>query len=447
MASFIHRDSPPIVLVVDDNPTNLAVLTEALAGAGFDTAVATNGQDAIEQIRYEPPQLVLLDVMMPGINGFETCQRLKAMPATQDVPIIFMTALDDTAHKVRAFSLGAVDYVVKPLQQEEVLARVKVHLQVQHLTRTLEQQNQQLRSLTGQLETKVEQQTVQLNRAQVQLIQQEKLSMLGQLMAGVAHEINNPLSCLAGNIPPIQNYVADMAEILNLYQQQPGPMPAEIAAVVEAVDLPFILQDLPKLLTSMQVSTARIKEISQSLRRFARADADTPVPTDLHQGLESTLLILQHRLRGNGDRPTIAIHRDYGTLPLVTCYPGPINQVFMNVLANAIDAFDEGGGPDEPPEITIATRQSDPQFVEICITDNGPGIPPAVRDLLFDPQFTTKPVNKGTGLGLAISHQIVVDQHGGTLQCDSDPSGGATFTVTLPLVIQGIPTPQAPVHA
>lgn len=201
-------DFTPLILIVDDNPTNLAVLTEALAEAGYDIAVATSGEDAIEQINYERPSLVLLDVMMPGsIDGFETCRQLKETPATQDLPIIFMTALNDTEHKVKGFSLGAVDYVVKPLQQEEVLARVKVQLQVQQLTQAQAQQNHQLQALTARLESTVQAQTVQLNQAQVRLIQQEKLSTLGQLLAGVAHEINNPLSCLTGNITPVQTYM------------------------------------------------------------------------------------------------------------------------------------------------------------------------------------------------------------------------------------------------
>jgi two-component system NtrC family sensor kinase len=431
-------DSTPLILIVDDNPTNLAVLTEALAEAGYDIAVATNGEDAIEQINYELPSLVLLDVMMPGgIDGFETCRQLKQSPVTEDLPIIFMTALNDTEHKVKGFALGAVDYVVKPFQQEEVLARVKVQLQVQQLNQALAQQNHQLQALTAQLEATVQAQTVQLNQAQVRLIQQEKLSTLGELLAGVAHEINNPLGCLTGNITPAQTYVADLVAILDLYQQQPGQPSAEIQAVMEEVEFDFLLDDLPKLLTSMRVSAGRIQAISQSLRRFARADTAFSVPTNLHDGLESTLLILQHRLKVNGDRPAIAIHRRYGDLPLVTCYPGPINQVFMNLLANAIDAFEDCPTLLAPPEITITTRQLTTDQVEVRITDNGPGIAPDACDRLFEPQFTTKPAHKGTGLGLAISRQIVVDQHGGDIRCESTPVGGATFIVTLPTTQAG----------
>lgn len=430
----MKTDSPPLVLIVDDNPTNLAVLTQALADAGYDTAVATSGEGAIEQIGYEPPDLILLDVMMPpGIDGFETCDRLKKNPTTQHLPIIFMTALNDTSQKVRGFSLGAVDYITKPFQQEEVLARVKVHVQVQQLTQTLEAQNRQLKALTDNLETTVEKRTAQLRQAQVRLIQQEKLSMLGQLVAGVAHEINNPLSCLTGNLNPAKDYVADLVHILELYQQHYPEAAPEIEAAIAAADLPFILSDLPALLNSMQLGAERIRDISTSLRNFTRADTASRVVADLHQGLESTLLILQHRLKANGDRPAIAIHKNYGDIPAVECYPGPINQVFMNLIANAIDAFEDKAAIQANPEIQITTLPHLDQWVEVRIRDNGPGIDAAIRDRIFDPQFTTKPVNKGTGLGLSISQQIIVEQHGGRILCDSAPGQGTTFILQLPM--------------
>ncbi|MEM8543858.1 MAG: hybrid sensor histidine kinase/response regulator [Cyanobacteria bacterium P01_H01_bin.119] len=422
-----------LILIVDDNPTNLAVLTEALADTGYETAVATSGEEAIEQIDYEPPDLILLDVMMPpGIDGFETCRRIKAAAHTQHLPIIFMTALTDTAQKVKGFSLGAADYITKPFQQAEVIARVQAQLKIQQLTQTLAQQNQTLQTLSSQLEHKVEARTAELQRAQVQMIQQEKFSTLGQLLAGVAHDINNPLSCLTGNITPAKDYIQDLIQIVRLYQQHCDTIIPEVETLAEEADLEFLIEDLPKLLESMNLGVSRIREISNSLRHFARADMASHMPTDLHQGLDNTLVILQHRIRATDSRSAIAVEKRYGNLPQVNCFPGPINQVFMNLLANAIDAFDEGLSSITTPQI-ILTTQLVGNGVEITVQDNARGIEPAICDRLFDPQFTTKPIGKGTGLGLAISRQIVEEQHSGRLICESQPGAGTMFRVCLPI--------------
>ncbi|XHX76035.1 MAG: sensor histidine kinase [Stenomitos frigidus ULC029] len=449
----MNTSETSVILVVDDNPTNLEVLSETLMASGFEVGVATSGEGALQQIAYTPPDLVLLDVMMPGIDGFETCRRLKADSALQAIPVIFMTALSDPVDKVKGLALGAVDYITKPFQQEEVLARVKVQLQLRQLTKVLEQQNVQLKQLTENLEQKVEERSLALQQAQLQLVQTEKLSSLGQLVAGVAHEINNPVGCIASNVAPAKEYVADITRLVRLYQQYyPNPLPA-IAAEAEAIDLEFALEDLPKILNSMASGATRIRDISVSLRNFSRSDTATPVLADLHDGLDSTLLILHHRLKAEGSRPEIKVMKQYGDIPLIECYPGQLNQVFMNILGNAIEALEEGlinavplldshqisetasfnGAPCHlKPMIQIQTEMVSPHSVRICIADNGPGIPASVQHRLFDPFFTTKSVGKGTGLGMSISRQIITEKHQGNIHCLSEPGKGAEFIIDLP---------------
>lgn len=429
MSSTLNSET---ILIVDDNPTNLDVLSEALALADLDVAVATSGEAALKQLKYVPPSLILLDVMMPGINGFETCERLKADPTTQDIPIIFMTALADPIDKVRGFSLGAVDYITKPFQQEEVLARVRTHLKLRQLTQTLEQQ---VADRTAALSQSLQ----DLKQAHVQLINSEKMSMLGNLMAGVAHEINNPVGCLNGNITPARNYIEDLFHLLELYQAQfPDPGPEIIEEIAE-MDLDYVRDDLPKLIDSMALGINRIKEISASLRTFVRADTDEKIDFDLHEGLNSAVLILRHRLKANEHHPAIDVKTDYGSLPLVHCFPGQLNQVFINLLANAIDAIDEANRgktfaeiKENPRGITIRTEAQSHQIV-VAIGDQGNGMTPEIQARIFDHLFTTKAVGQGTGLGLSIAHQIIVEKHRGSITCESELGQGTTFAITLPI--------------
>ncbi|NEO51805.1 MAG: hybrid sensor histidine kinase/response regulator [Okeania sp. SIO3B5] len=414
----------PFILIVDDNSTNLSVLSKALKAEGYKVRMAADGEDALSQVQRHHPDLILLDIEMPKIDGFETCSRLQANQATKGIPVIFMTALADTESKVKGLSLGAVDYITKPFEEAEVLARVKVHWRLKRLTDTLEQQ--------------VNERTQALQKAQVQLVQQEKLSALGQLVAGVAHEINNPIGSIVGNVSFTQDYINNLFGIIDLYRDkfpQPG---AEIEEELEASDLDYIREDLPKLVNSMKDASDRIKSISKSLRIFSRADSDTKRPFNLHEGINSTILILRHRLKGNKNRSAIEIFTDYGNIPEITCFPGQLNQVFMNILANAIDALDESeGGRDTeiqaaPHRITIKTQLVDEQ-VQITIADNGKGMSEEVKAKIFEHLFTTKGIDKGTGLGLAIARQIVVEKHGGIIKVNSKWGEGTEFIITLPI--------------
>nr|WP_242054549.1 response regulator [Nostoc sp. FACHB-190] len=420
------------VLVVDDNPTNLSVLRQVLKEAGFQVRLAEDGKSAIEQVNLAPPILILLDVQMPVMDGFETCSRLKDNPKTRDIPVIFTTALSDIGNKLKGLSLGAVDYITKPFEQQEVLARVMLHWRMHKLT-------QKLQHLTETLEEQVAERTASLQQAQIRLVQQEKLSTLGELVAGVAHEINNPIGCLINNIPAAKEHVTALLQALELYQSEVKQPSESLQQSLEDLDIEFVAEDLPKLLGSMHLSTDRIKEISLALRTFSRMDNTSKIPFDLHQGLDSTLLILQHRLKALGERPAIQVIKQYGVLPLVECYPGQINQVFMNILANAIDALEEfnhGRSFNEiktnPNQITITTTMID-KFVKIMIADNGNGMNEEVKQKIFDHSFTTKGIGKGTGLGLAIAHQIVVEKHKGNIDVYSQLGCGTTFVLTLPI--------------
>ncbi|MEM7066171.1 MAG: PAS domain S-box protein [Cyanobacteria bacterium P01_B01_bin.77] len=334
--------------------------------------------------------------------------------------------------------ISCIHQTIRPWLKDElallkaVVAQLEIALHQGHLLAQSQSRSQELEVLLTQLQ-----------KTQSQLVQSEKMSSLGQMVAGVAHEINNPVSFIYGNLTHAKDYTQDLVHLVDSYQRHyPEAHPA-IQTTIDNIELEFLKQDLPKLFQSMEVGTERIREIIKSLRMFSRLDEADIKQVDLHDGIDSTLTILQTRLRAQPWRPQIQVIKEYGNLPQIECYAGQLNQVFMNLLSNAVDALEERDHDRTwqqmeaiPSTIEIRTRllgQLTPPAIAIAIIDNGPGIAQQVSDHLFNPFFTTKPVGKGTGLGLSISYQIITETHGGTITYDSTLGQGTTFTITLPI--------------
>ncbi|MGG6296759.1 ATP-binding protein [Leptolyngbya sp. AN02str] len=343
-----------------------------------------------------------------------------------------------------AIAQGNLNQQIEPTGIAELEA---VRASFNHMAQQLRDSFAELETNNAELENRVAARTEELSQAlvdlrqtQSKLIQNEKMSSLGQLVAGVAHEINNPVNFIRGNLNHAQEYTNSLLHLIQLYRRElPHPSP-QLQHEIEDVDLEFLCEDFPNLLTSMTVGADRIQEIIKSLRNFSRLDEADIKSVNIHEGIDSTLMILQNRLKSTGDRAGILIQKHYGDLPLVECYPGQLNQVFMNLLSNAIDAIEEHhvrrkASHEPSPSISIFTKLIEADCIEIRIADTGTGIDPSICDKLFDPFFTTKPVGKGTGLGLSISYQIVVEKHGGNMYCQSNPGQGTEFVVQLPIQV------------
>lgn len=636
----ITQTSLPLadLLVVDDTPDNLRLLSTMLNEQGYKVRKVMNGALAIRVVLQAPPDLILLDINMPQMNGYEVCKQLKANPETSEIPVIFLSALDDASDKVKAFAVGGADYITKPFQVTEVLARVENQLRMRTLSQQLSQQNTQLQqeikerqqaeaaliesaiklrkqnqilmeiarnpalnqgnlnvalkeiteataynldvervsvwlfdSTTTKLQcvdlfdlnlnqhsTGIELpiseypvyfnallenqaivveetltdlrteelataywvplnisstidepirlggQTVgvlcveqvgesdywtpedqnfvrsiadlvslalearerhraearerekalaleltleELKKTQTQLIQTEKMSSLGQIVAGVAHEINNPVSFIYGNLVPARQYFKDLIQLIEVYKKNyPEPI-EEVQQLISEIDLDFLATDCHNLMNSMQVGAERIQEIVSSLQIFSRQTKSELKAVDIHEGIDHMLLILQHRLNAKTDGYRIEVIKNYSELPKVTCYASQLNQVFMNILNNAIDALEN---QQSPRVITICTKvinsldlqeesvnktNSLPKFVSISITDNGIGMDKDTLAKIFDPFYTKKPVGSGTGLGLSISYEIVVEKHQGKLHFVSASKQGTECIIEIPVRI------------
>lgn len=416
------------ILVVDDTPANLQLLTEMLSQSGYKVRILPDSSLVLKSVITNPPDLILLDILMPKIDGYQVCQSLKANPITKDIPVIFISALSEGFDKVKAFAVGGVDYITKPFLPEEVIARIENQLR-------LKAQEKQLVENSKQLELTLK----ELQLTQAQLIQTEKMLSLGRMVAGVAHEINNPINFIFGNLTYVRQYFQNLMRLIELYQQTyPNPTP-EIQDLSEEIELGFLGKDWLNLTNSMEVGAKRIQKIVASLRLFSRLDETPLKAVDLNESIDLTLLLLQHRLKSRGNKCQIKAIKDYGELPKINCYASQLNQVFSHLLNNAIDALEERGS--EMPTITIRTEikhqdnSGNSPHAVIKIADNGLGISEDILPQIFDPFFTTKPVGSGTGLGLSICHQIVVEKHKGKISCISVPGEGTEFIVEIPSTV------------
>ncbi len=432
------------VLLIDDQPIVAESIRRLLASeTDIELHYCSNAQQAISSAIDLQPTVILQDLVMPETDGLMLVKFLRTEPATHHIPIIVLSNRDESTVKAEAFATGANDYLVKIPDPIEFVARLRYHsaaygnlLKRQEAEATLAYNHELERRVTERT-TELESALERLKLTQAQLIQEEKMAGLGQLVAGVAHEINNPVNFIYGNLKPAEQYAQELLDLIAIYQQE-YPHPANtIQTVLDDIDLDFLAEDFKKLIKSLRIGAKRLHEIVQALRTFSRLDEAEKKAVDIHDGIESTLLILGSKLK------SIRVVKAYSDCPEITCLSGQLNQVFTNIIANAADALTEkqasladNGNPTAPesykPEIRIQTRSMSADWVEISIVDNGPGIPQDILNKVFDPFFTTKPVGLGTGLGLSVSYQIIVDKHGGKLKCHSQAGEGTTFIIELP---------------
>lgn len=385
----------------------------------FELLFASNGKEALEILKSDRSvAMVATDINMPEMDGITLLAKIAEIDPT--IKTIVMSAYSDWQNIRNAMHCGAFDFITKPIDFEDLVITI---------FRTLEQVQQVRENLN------------KLQQAQLLLIQSEKMSTLGQLVAGVAHEINNPIGFLSGNIEQATEAINDLIHHLQLYQEKYPDPGSDIEQNAENIDLEYLLSDLPDMLSSMKMGAERIRNISNSLRTFYRGDTGDKVLANIHEGIDSTLTILQHRLKANNERPAIQTLKDYGDIPLLKCYQGKLNQVFMNLLVNAIDSLEESNQGKSFNEINAAPNiiaiktelsQDEPSVV-IKIKDNGKGMSDEIKSKIFEHFFTTKSIGKGTGLGLSISRQIVEEAHGGSLTCTSTEGEGSEFAIALPI--------------
>ncbi|MGL4503819.1 MAG: ATP-binding protein [Planktothrix sp.] len=462
------------ILIIDNRSIDLHILLDLLSQKRVNLWSVNLDKSAVSMEESSLADLIFIAVSMPGENEFLFCQQLQS--SGLNIPIILITNSQEKETIKTWLSLGVMDYLFTCLETEEFLLKVTNYFRMAEARKEIRQsydllqeqleieikEKLQIEKINHQLEMAVESSAQalkisiaesennkialehclnQIKIIQTQLVNNEKMSILGQMLAGIAHEINNPVNFIYGNLAYVQEYTDNLLNIFELYQRYYSNPHPVIKQQVEAVELNFILEDLPKMLESMQVGAERIREIVLSLRSFARQDDSKMKATNLHEGIDSTLMILQNRLKRKQDHPAIHVVKEYSSsLPLVECYGGEMNQVFMNILANAIDAIEENNQQKNieelqinPGRILIKTDIINDHNVTIKISDNAGGMAEEILNNLFEPFFTTKPVGKGTGIGLSICKNIVMEKHQGSLQCISTPGEGTEFIIEIPI--------------
>ncbi|MEH1793052.1 ATP-binding protein [Nostoc sp.] len=440
------------------------VLPEPLLLVSGDGQLLATNQPVAEILglrRQELPGRMLFELVTQSTE--DVVKYLQACSSSRAMVIGSLTLRNNDGQMLICRSQGAVIQPWSPESSALILLRLEnrtlasnnfllLNQKIDELAKEVQRRKEAeeaLKEANQELEIRVEERTnalqetlKELQLTQTQLIQAEKMSSLGQMIAGIAHEINNPVSFIHGNLHHAQKYTHDLLKLVEIYQQV-CPNTPEIQQELEEIDLEFLIQDIAKLFQSMTVGTERIQEIVKSLRNFSRLDEAELKQVNIHEGIDSALMILEHRLQARHEYPEIQVIKKYSQLPNVICYPGQLNQVFLNILANAIDALealaansqitDNQKQINNHPKIKIKTQVIDEKWIAISIADNGLGIDEQVHSKVFDPFFTTKPVGKGTGLGLSVSYQIIVEKHGGQLSCFSVLGKGAEFVIKIPI--------------
>ncbi|OGR37037.1 MAG: hypothetical protein A2051_08665 [Desulfovibrionales bacterium GWA2_65_9] len=406
------------MLVVDDVPENVHELLEVLKD-DYSIMVATSGPKALETLQGPvTPDLILLDIIMPGLDGYEVCRRIKALPVGRRIPVIFVTGADATENKVKGFAVGGADYITKPFDIDEVRARVRTHLELLGAQNELERRNSALNDAL-----------LQLKNAQSQLVVSEKMAALGVLAAGVAHEINNPVNFVKTSCHSLERDIQDLVAALSFCQDRLGQ--GEQAALEEykqRTDHAITMRELPELFAHIFGGLQRTEEIVRSLRSFARTDDTLSNAIDLREVADAVLVMLRPRYEKH-----IQVIKNYAPLPAIRGNIGKLSQVLINILSNAIDAVEAQGDP-ERLRVTVTTemrRRDGKDYAVLHVSDMGIGISADIADRIFDPFFTTKPVGQGTGLGLFICRNLI-QEHKGFLEVAHPEGQGATFSIVLP---------------
>ncbi len=387
--------SSALILIVDDSPFNSQVLGDILSKYGYRLATAKNGLEALDYVNKKLPDLILLDIMMPEMDGFETCIKLKRNKATRKIPVLFITALSDTSDKIKAFEAGAIDYIIKPFAEQEVLARVNVNI--------------------GR------------KRAEEALRQSEKMASLGQLVAGIAHEINNPINFIISGINSLKDRFDNIVFLLDKYNELEETYNIdlslfldEIRSIKSKMSYHETMEDMQTLFLTITEGSDRTTSIIRGLKEYSRTRNKEIINIDINEYIESILILLYNQFK---DR--IEIKKEYCSDPIIECHPGQMNQVLMNILVNAIQSIEDRG-------IIKIRTEKEKNNLNISISDTGKGIPQEVTSKVFEPFFTTKGVGGGTGLGLSITYEII-QNHQGDIDIESEPGKGTLVQIKLPV--------------
>ncbi|MBF0528381.1 MAG: response regulator [Deltaproteobacteria bacterium] len=386
----------PLILCIDDDRTIRRLLKAILVASGYEAMEADQGRSGLELARQKVPDLILLDVMMPEMSGYEVIQELKASPITTEIPVIFLSAMSEASNKAKGLELGAADFVNKPFDRAELLARIKTQLK-------LRQQEAALKEYSQNLEKMVQERTEQLIHA-------DRLASLGAMSAGVAHEVNNPTTFIMGNVQTVELFWRTVAEHLTNSQQS-----------LKDPKIQYVLKEFPAIIQSIRYGAERIAKIVAGLKSYARKEIVHKTLVDLHECIENSLQLTNANLKNR-----VKVVKNFAAdLPPVWADGQQLVQVFVNLLVNSADAIGDHEGL-----VSITTRLTPDHTLLVEFSDNGPGIPPEIMGKIFNPFFTTKPIGVGTGLGLSIIQGIIED-HGGTIEVISEPGSGTTFLITL----------------
>lgn len=411
------------IIVIDDTPQNLELLEDILSYKENVVRPFINGSQAIKSAKLNKPDVILLDIMMPDMDGFEVCKLFKEENDLKEIPIIFISAKGEIQDKVKAFKSGGVDYITKPFQMDEVIARVETHYKLKISQTELEKKNEILQNTL-----------TELTLMQNQLIQSEKMGSIGTLTAGLAHEMNNPINAINSSSITVHRLFQQISKILGLLEFLPSDsnhkILSEINEAKNEIELSEDVQIINELLSVIKNGADKTTAIIDSLKRYTHINNNDKEKANIHDSIETTLALLDHRTKNN-----ITIEKNYGNIPEIPCYPGKLNQVFMNVLVNSIDAIFDRKKFEGKGVISISTsieNNDEGEFLKMRFQDNGIGFPNDILNRIFEPFFTTKKVGSGTGLGMSISHNIIKN-HGGEIKIFSEVNKGTVVTIYIPV--------------